>query len=302
MRVLLAALALAACSNVEARPEPRDPADPIPALYVEAADRAVEMLDEHGMVVCYENGEAACKGDSLIFSGLAMFALDCTRANVIDDALRAMLGELGGGLWRHPDRSKEASLDGALGLYRGVQARIQRCYGARSSWAASWRLHLAFLAATRSLNPSGDGEMPLDFDAVPDAIGAELGLNGRVSQDRINSLAFEVAVWADAVVSQQASAYRIHLGLIALQTLEALGYEVGTIYRNRICHVTRGADLATVDHWCGRGTSFVETFAYDAWEFRLQRAAWEGSPDGNGRKTAAIDLLVYMRDVYSLPE
>lgn len=300
MRHLLLILALVACSKTEDKPDPVEPRDPIPALYAEAADRAAGMLDR-GWVVCQDAGANACKGDSLIFSGLALYALDCTRAYGIEEALRDMLTTLGGGLWRHPDLPDSVSLDGALGFYRGVGARIRRCYGARPSWAVSFAQHLEFLRSHDGLNPSGDGDLPLDFDTVPDAIAAELGLGERVSQDRINSIGFEVSAWADAVVFEKAAAYRIHLGLIAWQTLEEMGYEIPTVYRNRFCHVTREAGLPSVDHWCGRTTDFVSTFEYDAWEYRLQRAAWE-LPDGNGRKTAAIDLLVFLRDAYDLPK
>ncbi len=95
----------------------------------------------------------------------------------------------------------------------------------------------------------------------------------------------------------------MNLGFLTLETLEDLGDDISNSGRNDFCAATRGVQIATVDEWCGRGglKDWISNFQFDRYEYAFQRSgSWE-SPDGNGDKTPALDLLVAMRQVYNLP-
>lgn len=303
MQRLLLLLTLAGCAKAPARPEPSEPTPAVRALYAEASQRLTSGFLEGGWVVSRTSeGEPRHQGDSLIWSGLSLYALSCEDGAQVEDALLRMLGEGGGGLVRFPGLDKPVSMDGALGLYRGAADRIQRCPGSREKWAPAVQKHLAYVSASNGrLGPEG-ATLAGDFGYVLDLLGEWLDVGAPADSERAGGLAAQASAWALATVATKSSAYRIHLGLLAFETTEALGADVPEDGRNGFCQTSREAALPGVEWWCGREQAlyaFIDGFKYDEWEMRLQRGAWE-SPDGNGLRTPGLDILVALRTAYQL--
>lgn len=308
MRYVLALL-FALCAACGVAPSPRaDPKPPPPearSRFEEGAARLFGMLD-HGWVVSRhpEDGSPEHQGDSLIWSGMALGALDCERGRAVENALFDMLAETGGGLYRHPSLKNEVSLDGALGFYRGLASWVKRCPGAKARWRAPFALHRAYLDEHGGrLNVAAAdiyyAKLVPEFNAITAQLGAELGVASPPADGQVLGLGVEVLAWAKAVVHERAACYRIHLGLIALQALELAGRKVPALVRNDFCATTAGLGLETTDLWCGRPSTFLADFRYDSWEFSGQRCkTWE-TPDGQGLTTPAVDLLTYLRDAYA---
>jgi len=299
--IILALAAILACESAPERAEPQAPADPQVKAFEHASERLVGMLDSHGFLVSWwEGGTPAHEGDSLLWSSMAMGVLPCEKAEGVEAALLKMVQDLGGGLHRHPSLPAAVSLDGALGFWWGVAHRVARCPEAKALWVEAFGEHVAFTAARR-LNPSSDVEFIAPFLAVRNAVGSMLGLTEAPSASEIDGLAKLLAGWAFTVKTQHAAAYRIHLGLLSLQAVEASGVSVPSSGRDAYCAATEGVDMPTVDDWCGRGdlAAWAAAFQFDAWEYRFQRAKWE-SPDGKpGLHTPGLDYIVAMRALYN---
>jgi len=247
------------------------------------------MTEPHGWVVSrWSDGPIEHTGDSLLWTGMAMGVLDCERGSVPEKALLDMLEETGGYAYRHPrEAAREPSLDGHLGLYWGIAHRVSRCPDSAHVWAQA-------LAAHKPVNVN------IPFTKVLDSVKYQLGLAPRPTGTA--TLTDSIAAWAYGVVLTKASGYRIHLGFLALETLEATGAGLPAAARSKFCAATGGAGMATVDHWCGRGdlVSWIQKFESDRFEFSHQRAAWE-SPDGKpGLETPGLDLIVAIATAYQL--
>lgn len=292
--LLTSALLLFGCSKAVEKPEPVDPREAEAALFDEAVNR-LEAMSDGGWVVSRnaENGPEHT-GDSLIWTGMAMGDLDCTRGVAQQEALVTMVRETGGKMYRHPSLKDQVSMDGAIGLYYGIARREHRC---GAYWAA-------VLEATPEFweNPLHvDGtEMPAEFTYVRDLLGFKLGFLPEPAVSRKGALEAEIAAWTLAVAATKAACYRVHLSLLGLQTIESLGGTISGNGRNAFCSLTKAMDLPTVDHWCGRPTAFLAQFQYNAWEMRHQRCgAWE-TPDGGGLATPALDLITYLRSAFTI--
>ncbi len=299
--IILLALACS-CAKPEPKPEPVPPEDPIVTMYAAAVDRGVSLLDGGFVVSRADDGAASHTGDSLIFSGIALDAWPCDAGAQTEEALIAMLEILNGGLFRHPTIPDDVSLDGALGLYRGVASRVARCPGSRERLAAPFAKHLAF-SKDGQLNPSGGGTLVTVFRVVRDAVAYQLGLDERPSAWAVEKLSTTIAGWAALVNATHVAAYRIHLGLLSIETLESAGVPFPGAERDKFCASTRGVDMPTVDHYCGRGdlAGWARGFTYDSWEYRHQRAGWESADGRPGLRTPALDLATGLRKAYGLP-
>lgn len=293
---------LTSCAKAPAQPEPVPAPDDIRALYQEAETRLTTRFLEGGRVVSRtKEGAAHHQGDSLIWSGLALFGLSCEAGNLVEDTLVAELHAQDGALQRYPGLQKPVSFDGAIGLYRGIADRIQRCPGAREKWAPAIQKHAAYVAANDGRLGPGGARLEANFGWLLDRLASALDVRGADSGDSFGALENEAAAWALVTVSTRSAAYRIHLGLLALETAEALGT---TAERNRFCQAAAGASLPGVQWWCGYPEdlrTFIAEFQYDRFEYALQRSpVWE-SPDGKDwLETPGLDLLVAVRTAYQL--
>lgn len=247
--------------------------------YVEVSMRLPNFLD-NGWVV--SRGSQDNHGDSLIFTGLAMYGLSCSDGEAEASALEKML--LSGSYYRYPGDTDAVSLDQRLGLYRGITARFKRC-NETARWAQ----------ALSSVQPGG---LPPEFSYLEDKLRAALGLAGNPASDKQAALEAEIASWAAGVNATHAACYRINLGLITLQTIEELDGHISTLGRNAFCAATKGTNLPTVEAWCGRTSmaAYLNGFQYNVWVYRHQRCpAWE-APDGNGEAQSGVDYLVAYMD------
>ncbi len=299
-------LALLACSRAPAKaPEVVSVPEEIRQRYEEATDRLVdEFLDYDRVVSRRDDGSAEHIGDSLIWSGIALYALPCEKGAAIERQLISEIESLNGGVMRHPAQPDSASLDGALGLYYGVADRVYRCPGSRELWAPVIRKHLEFVNDNdRRLNPKSGGKLEPYFEYVLHLLAHRLGVRGKPVDGIRNVLALEVAEWARVVVMSKSACFRVHLGLLTLLTLDRLGEGAPGHIKKIYCRATAPADSPAVDQYCGRKDikQWIEAYQPDQWEYRHQRcAAWE-SPDGRvGLRTPGLDYLVALRMGYGL--
>lgn len=295
---IFVALTLAAC-HAKPKPAPVVPPPEARISYDEARKRLSGFLDR-GFVVSHGGGSDIHQGDALIFTGLALYSLDCaTGALSLTGPLQNMIGELNGGLYRHPDIKDQISMDGALGLYLGIAKRVTVC-GDGEQWRHFIQIHKAFVDLNGGrLNPTADTKMPLDFGYLLDKLAGD-----GPSATQQAQLEAEIVYWAEAVAHAHAACYRVHLGLTAFQIIEQLGGTVSQAARDNYCAVTKDLQLPTVDHWCGRGglKEYLDAFRYDTWQYRHQRCpAWEG-PDGAGDSHPAVDYLKGWADYYGTPK
>lgn len=292
--VLFAVLSLLfGCSPQEVEmPTQEQPPPDLTAKRGDVVARLPAFLDR-GFVVSLKDGAPQHQGDSLFFSGLALYSLSCKEGKPVADALLAMLTELDGGVYRHPDqKDREPSLDGLLALYRGVAKRIS-C-GEVEPWATAMKNHRARMAAS----------LPAEFNLVSDTISYKLGLSDEPDMARLHNLAVEVASWAQLVIAGKKACYRIHLGLLALQGMQDMGYPVSDLDRGKFAEVTNGLKMATIDHFAGRQglDKFLTEFSYDQWQYKPQRCViWERQ-DGDGMAHPGIDYLVGYADLFGSPK
>jgi len=272
----LMALLLVGCQKDE--PDKKPSSLPVPYQFM--ADRALELAEPPGWIVNrYDNGEIRKPGDSLLFTGMAMGALDCERGALPEAALTEMFTSAYGDVYRHPSmRSIPASLDGVLGLYWGIHKRIAKCPSARATWVENMRV----------FDPHAAQYLEGIFDPVHKQVMAELGLGQPPTESERGRVGTAVAGWAFAVVQKQAAAYRLHLGFLALSVIDA--------HRGKVayCESVRKAKMPLLEHFCGRPglASWVSGFKVNKWEYHHQRAIWE-SPDGEPfLNTPGLDYLV----------
>jgi len=280
---------LLGCGEAPPKEAPLSPDTDIAALKADAELRLLEMTEPYGWVVSrWSDGRIEHTGDSLLWTGMAMGVLDCERGSVPEKALLDMLEETGGYAYRHPrEAARKPSLDGHLGLYWGIAHRVSRCPASAQVWRRALTTH----------KPVNVNAL---FTKVLDSVKFQLGL--ATSPKGTATLTDSIAAWAYGVVLTKASGYRIHLGFLSLETLEATGAGLPASARSKFCSATTGATMATVDHWCGRGDlpAFIQGFQPNAWEYAPQRASWE-SPDGKpGLETPGLDLIVALATAYKL--
>lgn len=274
--ILLAILVLVGCQKDEPDKKP----SPLPLPYEFVADRALDLSEPDGWIVNrYDNGLIRTPGDALLFTGMALGALDCERGAVPEAALTQMFTTAYGDIYRHPSmRSIPASLDGALGLYWGIHHRIAKCPASRSVWVENMR----------AFDPHARKYLEVIFEPVHEQVMAGLGLGMPPSEEARGRMGAAVAAWAFGVVQSKSAAYRLHLGYLALSVVDA--------HRGKVayCESVTKAEISLLEHFCGRPglASWVKSFQINKWEYHHQRAIWE-SPDGEPfLNTPGLDYLV----------
>lgn len=321
LRRLLPLCLLAAFSCGKAKPsEPAEPATAdVTSQFQDASGRLVSgFLDGGTWVVSRKaDGTSDCQGEGLLWSGVALATLSCEDGDGIEDGLVAELARDGGALVRYQPLGgyaggNEITIDGALGLYRGIAHRITACPGSDAKWKPVVAAHVAYVKANGGkLNAAAPAKLEDTFAGVTvgfryllDAIAGRLGLTPTPAASGARGLEREVAAWSAAVVLKKAAAYRVNLSLLALQTQEELGEPVSASGRDAFCAGVRGVRIPTVDAYCGVGDikDYTSSFVQDEWRYRHQRSgSWEGAPDGGGLRTPGLDLLVGLRQGYQIP-
>jgi hypothetical protein len=300
---LLGALGYGCARDDTKTSEPLAPSPEIVAKYNEAVDRVLdERFTPLGWVVSRQSdGSAEHLGDSLIWTGMLLGTLPCERAAKVSAALRKMIGDERGGLYRYPTLPDDVSQDGALGFYWGLARHLKRCPAEKEAWLKPMRLHQSLGAF--ELNRDSTAQLLPEFNYAQDITFSSLGLGDQPSSFRLSTLATEGKIAALDAKLRERACFRVHITLLAMDTAEVLGDSVPQTARDEFCATTKGMELPSVDHFCGRGDEllkFIDAFKEDEWEMRLQRCpAWE-SPDGDGSATPGVDLLVALTLAYGL--
>lgn len=275
MLILIMAFALlSGCSKVE-KPAETVPKDD-PEAYAFVAGRALAMADNGWIVSRWDDGSMRDQGDSLLFTGLAMGAMNCADGAVPERALLKMLWDNHGKVFRHPSLPDDYSLDGLLGLWWGAYQRTRKCPESQDAWAEVLPEHATAVA----IEPY--------FDAVLDTVR---GLE--VSETNRGKLGAAVAAWAVATVSQRAAAYRLHLGFLALDVVSAPKGKAA------YCGAVKEAHMPLLEDFCGRDglLQWVDDFQYDRYVYAHQRAVWEPQDGQLGLSTPAIDYLIALTEL-----
>lgn len=283
------------CGCAKAPPElpPQNPPQEVIDEWKTASDRLAAFAPD-GFVISLKEGVPQHQGDSLIFTGIALASVPCASGDAMEHALVDMLKTKNGALYRHPTIPNDVSLDGALGFYLGVAHRLTHC-GALASWKDALRLH----SQLAGLSPAVSLDEP--WRVVKDEVLHAAGIGGEPSQAQVDALTDLVGDWAEVVKLSRAACYRVHIGFLAMQTLEVLGRQVP---RDKFCAASAGTDLPVVDHYCGRDglKAWLDGFKPNLWEYRHQRCpAWE-SADGNDMDHPEVDYLKGLVDQYAFKE
>lgn len=298
-----------ACHKPAPQPAHESPPRSVVELYSRAASRLLASHVDRGWVVSRQtDGSPEHVGDSLLWTGLALAALPCADGAAIESGLVDMLTRHDGALVRYEplgeyEGGREVTVDGALGLYRGIAHRIVEC-GAADAWREAFAKHWAYLNEHGgSLNEAAvdDAWLIGGLEYVPHLLAHRLALSGPPDSDISSSLEAVVTGWAVGVNATHAACYRIHLGWLALSAADALGEETSDNGRASFCAATVGTDLPVVDNWCGRGDlkGWIDAFEFNKYEFRHQRCHYERA-DGNGYETPALDLLLAIKLAYAI--
>lgn len=277
--LLLILSMLCACSKAESQPE--NP-PPIGTTYIAAANRLAGMLEDGWVVSRWADGTPRDRGDSLIFTGIAMGALSCADGAQPEAALAKMLRDNHGVPYRHPTIQDDYSLDGLLGLWWGIAGRTKRCPETKELWAALLPEHEKAVAIE-----------PL-FHTALQQVMADLGVAPQPSASDRGELGALVGGWAFAVVAKSHAAYRLHLGFLTLSLIDA------PHGKNVFCSSVPQAKIALLEQFCGRGglAEWQQAFAYNRFVYAFQRASWESEQVPAGLETSGIDLLVALRVLY----
>lgn len=313
--LLIFTFGLAACAKAEQKPDPLPATDDVTDLRAHATERLLrDFVNPDGFVVSRPLGwrdfppgaldakgnpaNEARRGEGLIWSGVALASLPCDAGDGIEAKMIDWIYANHGALIRvwplgEYKYGREVTLDGALGLYLGVAHRITKC-GKADVWRDAMEAHRDYREESQGgLHPNSDARLDLGFDYPLELALHRLGLRSAPHGDVLRMLEGAVVSWAWGVKQTRAACYRVNLGLIAWETVEALGGTISDNARNGFCAATNGMDIPTVDHWCGRKhiEDYVWAWEEDVWEMRHQRCgAWE-KPDANGLETPGVDVL-----------
>ncbi len=317
---LLFVILFAACSKAPPPTKPLSPDDSARLSHRETAERIVvgsvalpAFVDGDRVVSRYADGRIEHEGDGLIWLGVTLAGLPCDMGLDLEARAAAGIVADNGSLSRHPSRPDDASLDGALGLYRGVIERSVRC-GRGDVWREAMQKHVDLLDRTGGrLNERGSAIIALDFIAVARLAAIAAGANVRRPTDaelgRLEAEAVGFAkvvaggyrLWKAGLVDKAPACFRLHLSYLTLRSMERSGVGVSGGGRASFCDTVDFADLPLVEHWCGRGdlVGWIQSFQHDLFEFQHQRCTEYESPDGKpDLHTPGVDKLIAEREAY----
>lgn len=297
---------LASCSHSNGS-DPKEPTEEIKTTYNMTVDRFLLNHLENGWVVSrYKNGEVEHEGDSLLWSGIALASLPCSKADPVENALIAMLDKNNGGLTRYeplPDEYKngrEISFDGAVGFYFGVLSRIANCDSSKIRWVTSFKKHLDFLRDNDwHLNSASSEAYVPGFTALRDMVTFKLGLGDKPSDQALRALESLANVWSSGVIESRSPCFRVHLSLLHLLGLELSGDLLGSS-KDTFCYATEEVGIPFIDYWCGRITSdqVYNKFQFNKYEYQYQRCNYESEDVAPDLETPALDLLFALSYMY----
>jgi hypothetical protein len=288
-------------------PEVQEPPQWAIDAYQAASHRLVDQHLENGWVVTRRpDGSAEHVGDALIWTGLALYGLPCDLGELVEDHLIEVITRNGGALVRYEPLGdyaggREVSLDGALGLYRGVASRSVRC-GTAAKWRPVIGQHIDYMREHGGRLNAGSSASLEGFDALPVSLHRHLAGGADPGDGDYSPSVSRLILWTGAVTATKSACFRIHLSWLILRTWQEIGAEFRPETRWAFCAAANGSNIPVVDHWCNRGdlSGWAESYEPNRWEYAHQRCSGWESPDGDGDETPGLDLLVGLREAYRL--
>lgn len=285
------------------------------ALDASLVDRLLTRHLDAGFVVSLTRGDAPevrDRGDSALFTGLAVAALGCDEGRPMFEALVANVRAHGGMIHRHPnlvlsgegrrgDANDESSRDMMLGAALGLAVRAKRCPDDADVVRETWALHRAYVLELGDgrLYPGAGNDKQINGGLVWlwDKVANALGASG--DAPRSSKAAWEAgfAVTPGGPVATKSACYPIHLAVVEALVGYAVGAPVSSFSRLSFCQQTRGAGLPVVEWFCERepARNWLATYAPDGpWIYRHQRCRWE-DPDADETTGPGVDFLLLKR-------
>ena len=303
--LLLVLSCLFACDKAD--PPPAEPVTPSHAeLYKLGQLRALAHVRSGAYIVSIRpDGSNVHMGEGLFHAGMWLWTASCSAGAGVSRELATRIVEQGGQLVRFDPLGeyaggREITIDGALQLYAGVMRRIVDC-GERDLWEDALSAHYVWLVENDwrlHQNTFGEGSTLAgtfhDLTLALDLVMWQAGLFDEPERERMGEAERQSAVWAAALHVKHDACYRANLAWVPLLTAETAGWATTLAGRSMFCSATRGMDIPTIDHWCGREpiSTYIASYVPNEWEYRHMRCgAWE-SADGKDNLSHGLDLLV----------
>lgn len=270
--------------------------------YESYADRLLRNFTEGGYVISLDkNGKALHKGDSLLWTSLAMASLPCDQAAVLRTALTASILRNNGRILRFDPlpasyQGNETSRDAEVGALFGFATHFQRCPEARADLRKAWQEHYRFVEKHGKLHEGSNPNFVINpaLEYVWNLVSHELLGTAKPSDESRHFFETGVISGAAYIANSKSACYPIHLSTLLLITTSRLGGAVNHLTRREYCHQTRGMNLPLTDWYCERGNpkEFLKAFEPNRWEYRHQRcASWESPDVDPGEQSPAVDFL-----------
>lgn len=306
MKYFFLFLALISCSKAKDKFPEEPPQDFYRMDYRATSQQLVENFTYGGFGVVSRgpSGEPKHSGEALIWGGTALWAMPCDMAQNISIEMARMIDQGNGAIIRvNPlgeyENGREVSFDGFTGLILGISRRVTDC-GELELWIDPFTKLLAFQKSNDNrMHPNVPQRIFGQFTYVRDLIGSHLNINQKPSDNMLLDLEKLIGGWpaliqiAHATGNGSDACFRVNLGLSTIFAVETMGKEISSNGRNQFCENTKGMDIPTVDHWCGRKNigEYLQNYQPNLWEYRHQRCKWE-SPDGKNNTSPQLDKLV----------
>ena len=321
MALVVATEACGSSQEEAAAPPPVLPrAEELSAL--EGAETAAigRLLERHldsGMVVSRtrpDDGSPRDIGDSAIFTGIALGALDCDRGRALLEGVLENIRDHDGMIYRHPrlDAATAAkhgpsSRDAMIGTAFGLVLRARNCPEDRAEIAEVWGLHRAFVKELGNgrLYPEAGEDKQINAGLwwLWDRVANYLGVTGEAPsktkalwESGVVATAASVAAAAGSA-PEQTACYPIHLTAIQYLTAVAIDAPPSLSMRLSWCAATRGTGIPMVEWMCSResAASWLSTYSPDQpYVYRHQKCKTQGE-DGTDVSGPGVDFIVLKR-------
>lgn len=239
-------------------------------------------------------------GDSALFSGIAMGAVPCDKAEVFLHGFETMVEANDGGFVRnwpldseYVEKNNEYSKDQHVGVVFGLMSLKRRCpeYGDRVT--DIWNKNQQFIEDTGGdyLHPNAN----LSKINQPIRVLNHLMSGKDINEGDIMDLEGFLIVGAMGIGTAKTACYPVHLGTMAIVTMWLGGRPISKLGMDAFCEQTNGMDLPLTDFLCTRISArlWLETYIPNQWEYRHQRCgSWESSPDARESETHGVDYLI----------
>lgn len=266
-------------------------------------ERLVNDFVPGGFVVSKAGGEERDQGDSLLFTGVALAAIDCDLAPTILDGLEAMQSVWGGYLVRfHPipqeyiEKHNVITRDGATGALYGLVKVAKRCPDLAiraNAILTRWRDAVgdAFF-----LHPEGrKGLITPSFKAF-----WKVAFGEKISDLEYGLFIGSALVTAASIKNARSACYPVHLQTLQNLTLESQGRPLLAADKAAWCDLTADMGLYLTDWYCQRDGDKLLQWLKNPEEsqhiYVHQRCSWEQS-DGDGVASPRVDFLTLFENV-----